>query len=248
VKENLYQAMFIGLFLSKFDKKALLILGFKNFTEAYNTFGLLLKVKPLSIRNYRDEFDPVFPNARKGWHKRLMHQSRKDMLLKYSNLDILGFVVKIKQIIYINPDIDLLEEKVISLEEDNNNKFIKRLMTGQAAEQYFKDNFQSIELFKNCSLQDTTKLGCGFDFKLNLDNKFYAIEVKGLSLNTGNIMLTPKEYKIANFLKEDYFIFLVKNFIKEPEYNIYRNPIFEQQLKFNKQEQIITQVSWNANI
>jgi len=247
MKQELQKAMLIGMYLSKFDKQGLLILGFKSFTEAYNILGLSLDVKPLSIRNYRDEFDPVFPNKRKGWHKRPMHQNRKDMLLKYNNLDILEFTKLIKKIIYKNPDIDLLEESILQI-GDEENQFAKRLVTGQAAEQYFKDTFQSIELFKECSIQDTTKLGCGFDFKLNFDNKFYAIEVKGLSLNRGSIMLTQKEYQVANSLKDKYFIFVVKNFIKEPMHNIFRNPTVKNELKFQKQEQIITQVNWNASI
>lgn len=247
MNQQLQKAMLIGMFLSKFDKQGLLILGFKNITEACNILGLSLDVKPLSIRNYRDEFDPVFPNKRKGWHKRSMHQNRKDMLLKYNNLDILNFAELIKKIIYKNPDIDLLEESFLQI-EDEENQFAKRLITGQAAEQYFKDTFQSIELFKKGYIEDTTKLGCGFDFKLNFDDKFYAIEVKGLSLNTGSIMLTQKEYQVANFLKDHYFIFVVKNFIKEPIYNIFRNPIVKKELSFQKREQIITQVNWNANI
>jgi hypothetical protein len=247
MEKELYKAMFIGMFLSKFDKEGLLELGFKNFAEAYNILGLLLNVKPISIRNYRDEFDPVFPNPRKGWHKRPMHQSRKDMLLKYNNLDISEFSKIIKKFVYSDPDIDLLEEDILQI-NDKENTFAKRLATGQAAEQYFKDIFQSVELFKDCSIQDTTKMGCGFDFKLSCYDKFYAIEVKGLSLNSGSIMLTQKEHQVANNLKENYFIFIVKNFIKEPVHEIFRNPVLDNKLKFNKQEQIVTQISWNAII
>ena len=57
-----------GLFLSKFDQKALKYLGFEGFTEAFNTLGYSLQAKPASIKNYRDELDPSFPNGRMGWH------------------------------------------------------------------------------------------------------------------------------------------------------------------------------------
>lgn len=59
-----------GLYLSKFDEAGLKRLGFKTFTEAFNVIGYALGAKPASIKNYRDEFDPLFPNRRKGWHKR----------------------------------------------------------------------------------------------------------------------------------------------------------------------------------
>jgi hypothetical protein len=44
-----------GLFLSKFEKEALAYLGFKSFTEAFNTLGYGLQARPASIKNYRDE-------------------------------------------------------------------------------------------------------------------------------------------------------------------------------------------------
>jgi hypothetical protein len=247
MNNNLQNAMLIGMYISKFDKEGLRVLGFKSFSEAYNTLGLALNVRPLSIRNYRDEFDPVFPNKRKGWHKRPMYQNRKEMLLAYGHLDILEFSRIIKKIIYINPDIDLLEENILQT-TDKDNQFAKRLITGQAAEQYFRNTFKSIEIFKNCSIKDTTELGCGFDFKLDCQNKFYAIEVKGLSLSTGSVMLTQKEYQVAKYLKENYFIFIVKNFIKKPVHSIFRNPVISGELRFNKKEQLIAQVSWSANV
>ena len=45
-------------------------LGFESFTEAFNVIGYAMGSQPASIKNYRDEFDPLFPNRRQGWHKR----------------------------------------------------------------------------------------------------------------------------------------------------------------------------------
>jgi hypothetical protein len=59
-----------GLYLSKYDEIGLKRLGFDSFHEAFNVVGYSLGSRPASIKNYRDEFDPLFPNARKGWHKR----------------------------------------------------------------------------------------------------------------------------------------------------------------------------------
>ena len=247
MKQELQKAMLIWMFLSKYDKDALNILGFETFSEAFNVIGLSIWVKPLSIRNYRDEFDPVFDNKRKGWHKRTMYQSRKDLLEKYNNYSLDEFTTLVKTIIYKNPDIELLDEKIDFI-ENSQNTFAKRLITGQAAEQYFRENYSKITIFNWALLEDTTKLGCGFDFKLNFDNKFYAIEVKGLNKNTGSIWITEKEYKIANSLKENYFIFLVKNFIDEPEHNIFNNPISHPDLNFIKQEKTIIQLNWTARI
>ncbi len=246
MKQELQKAMLIGMYLSKYDKRALDILGFESFTEAFNVIGLAINAKPLSIRNYRDEFDPVFPNERKGWHKRPMFRTRKEMLDKYTDLDLSAFTEIIKQVIYKNPDIDLIKDKIG--EQEKQNTFAKRLLTGQAAEQYFKDNYKSVDYFSSGTLEDTTKQGCGFDFKLNFGGKFFAVEVKGLEKNRGGIGLTDKEYRTATYLRENYFIFLVKNFIETPNHSIFRNPIFANKLDFSKQEKIIKQITWNTVI
>jgi hypothetical protein len=48
-----------GLYLSKYDSAGLKKLGFESFIEAFNVIGYALGGKPASIKNYRDEFDPL---------------------------------------------------------------------------------------------------------------------------------------------------------------------------------------------
>lgn len=63
------KAVLTGLFLSKFGEEGMGLMGLDNFTAAFNVLGYGLGVNPNSLKNYRDEFDPLFPNTRKGWHK-----------------------------------------------------------------------------------------------------------------------------------------------------------------------------------
>jgi hypothetical protein len=74
----------------------------------------------------------------------------------------------------------------------------------------------SIAPFAGHEIKDTTNLACGFDFKLLKSSSLYCVEVKGLNLNTGNIVMTEKEYTVANDLQDKYCLFLVKNFIEKP--------------------------------
>jgi len=67
---NRAKSILTGLYLSKYSQEGLKELGFKSFQEAFNVLGFSLSSKPASLKNYRDEFDPLFPNNRKGWHKR----------------------------------------------------------------------------------------------------------------------------------------------------------------------------------
>jgi len=240
------KSVLAGLYLSKFDSDGLKYLGFDTFREAYNTIGLATGVAPMSIKNYRDEFDPSFPNDRKGWHKRRMNKYCQDICDAFSPLDLISFSTLLKDIIYKNRDLDLLMERVEISEGNEDSSFARRLITGQAAEQYFKDNFLSIDLFNGYVVEDTTKFGCGFDFKLSTKNSssYYAVEVKGLNEKSGNISLTNKEYIVADLLKENYFIFVVKNFKEKPFHSIYQNPITN--MGFKKNENTITQINWSS--
>ena len=241
------KAILAGLYLSKFNEKGLNELGFENFTEAFNVIGFSLGVQPASIKNYRDEFDPVFPNKRKGWHKREMRQYCKDIYTFYKDLDLNKFSTLLKQIIYKNSDLDILMEK-ISQKEDKESSFAKRLITGQAAEKYFKNRYTEIDIFKDYYIEDCTNTGCGFDFKLSLENKkFLGVEVKGLNSMNGVIALTNKEYTVAQYMRDRYFLFVVKNFRENPFHKIIQHP-FNSQLNFKKIETKVTQITWNTKV
>jgi len=96
------KSILVGLYLSKFDDKALTILGFKGFNEAFNTLGYSIGSKPASIKNYRDEFDPFFPNDRKGWHKRAIGEYCKKILDDFSSLGFKTFTELIKSFVIKN--------------------------------------------------------------------------------------------------------------------------------------------------
>lgn len=237
------KSILFGLFLSKFDKIGLEKLGFNSHTEAFNAIGFSLNVKPTSIKLYRDEFDSLFPH-RKGWKR----ETRKYCMNVYNSFKDLGldsFVTLLKTIIYKDSDLTILDENT-NTQKDIVNSFAKRLITGQAAENYFQENYNKIDIFSHYELEDTTKLGCGFDFKLHKNNDYIGVEVKGLNGLTGNISLTDKEHIVAKFLHQKYFLFIVKNFRDKPEHSYYQNPL--KKLPFNKIEQQVTQISWNTNV
>lgn len=86
--EKNQKEMLAGLFLSKFDQAGLTRLGYPTFNAAYEDLAGLIDGNPRSVKAYRDEFDPVFPNPRRGWADRGMHPSRKAMLDRYGNMDM----------------------------------------------------------------------------------------------------------------------------------------------------------------
>ena len=61
--------------------------------------GYALGSKPASVKNYRDEFDPLFPNDRQGWHKRPMRPYCRKVYEEYRDLDFETFTGLVKSFV-----------------------------------------------------------------------------------------------------------------------------------------------------
>jgi hypothetical protein len=98
-------------------------------------------------------------------------------------------------------------------------------------------------------LVDTTKTGCGFDFRINFSDRatFYAVEVKGLFDTGGSIMLTEKEHYRAQQLRDRYFLYVVRNFRDNPFTSVWRDPL-NSELKWDLVSQQQTINSWRTGL
>ena len=241
------KVMLCGLYLSREDQNGLDLMGFKSFTEAYNVLGLSLNAKPTSIKNYRDEFDPLFPaNSRKGWRNRPLRESRQKLYDKFKDHNahelfslIAGFTgIKAGEM-----------EREDRKRRTDSASFAKRLLTGRAAENFFLRHYQEEREFSGATAEDMTHTGCGYDFSLRLPNlqKRFAVEVKGLAAVSGGIVLTDKEYNVAREWESNYFLYIVKNFGEKPFASTIRNPA-NAGLNFKRAERKIIQISWSATV
>jgi hypothetical protein len=237
-----------GLFLSKYDSLGLKKLGFESFVEAFNVIGYALGAKPMSVKNYRDEFDPLFPNRRRGWHKRPTRDYCLKVFKEYKDMDLETFSGLVKSFVGYDENV-WSEVETKDAKEDSDSFFAKRLITGLAAEQYFESVQPGLTEFKDYAVENTTRLGCGYDFRLRAGTKkdFLAVEVKGLKERTGSLSLTPKEYDVAAAMTNRFFLFVVKNFRESPFHEIYQNPL-SGALHFDKKERIVLQVSWQTSV
>jgi hypothetical protein len=118
-----------------------------------------------------------------------------------------------------------------------------------AAEQYFEAIQPTVPEFRGYVVEDTTRLGCGYDFRLRTDTQgeFLAVEVKGLRERMGALSLTPKEHEVAAKLRDRFFLFVVKNFQESPFHEIFPNPL-SGRLQFTKIERVTIHVSWLTRI
>ena len=241
------KAMLAGMFLSKFDREGLDCLGFKTLREAYNVIGMALGIPLRSVRNYRDEFDPALSDKRAGWKNRPMRPDRTAMLNAYGKMELREFADVLKRMIYRNPAVDKILEEIAARQEGGESSFARRLITGQAAEEYFRKNHREIPEFSGLHLEDTTGFGCGFDFRLFAEGVAYGVEVKGIKEPAGNIVLTEKEHCVADIMRDDFFLFVVKNLAEDPAHEMHRDPL-NGSLRFRRTERSVTQVSWATTV
>ncbi|MBL9132181.1 MAG: DUF3883 domain-containing protein [Verrucomicrobiaceae bacterium] len=230
-----------GLFLSKFDAEGLNALGFESFTEAFNALGYGLGGRAASIKNYRDEFDPLFPNPRQGWRNRKRRGYCIEVEEKYRSLGLADFAALVAEFVGESHQ----PTPTTKPDTDQSSSFAKRLITGRAAERYFHSNWRSIPEFAEYCVEDTTDHGCGYDFRLwpQEGNAFKAVEVKGMAEESGTISLTEKEYSTAEELQCRFFLFVVKNFRDKPFHELHCNPLAGP-LSFKRAERVVVQVSW----
>ena len=87
MKENNSLALIVAYYLSKFDKTAYQNLGFGTSKKTHEEIGKVLDVNPNSVKNMRDEFDPIHENPRAGWYQRPLRPSRKKVLESFQHLD-----------------------------------------------------------------------------------------------------------------------------------------------------------------
>ncbi len=192
-----------------------------------------------------DEFDPLFENPRKGWHKRERRENCLKLFAEYGNLDLELFTGLIQSFTGFGESVWGQEE----IDGEGESSFARRLITGLAAEQYFETNVHNLVEFRDFSVRNTTRAGCGYDFQLRhgSHDEFLAVEVKGLKGRAGALSLTPKEYGAALALKDRFYLFVVKNFQESPFHEMFRNPL-SGDLRFRETKRTIVQVSWLVNV
>src|SRR5580704_14159737 len=105
--------------------------------------------KPASVKNYRDEFDPLFPNRRKGWHKRPIQDYCRKVFEQYQDLNLDMFTGLIQSFVAYDENV-LSEVQTGEEQEETDSSFAKRLITGLAAEQYFAEVHSTLHEFEGC--------------------------------------------------------------------------------------------------
>ncbi len=249
MENNHKLALYVAYYLSRFNNEALTNLGYATWNNAFDDIGERLKVNKHSVKNWRDEFDPLFEH-RAGWHQRPMIPSRARVVQSFENLTELQIREIVSDIISgkIQENKDELELLLNIVTTDDNKKsgsrFILRTPTGKAAEEFFLKFFTENRKPVEGILIDCRDLGVGYDYRIEAGNDKYYVEVKGLAEFIGGVLFTDKEWVTAKTEKEKYYLCLVSNLNEQPEIIFVRNPA--EKIKPKKNIYTSIQVSWSV--
>jgi len=250
--DNNKQALIVAYYLSRYDKEAYTYLGYASFSEAVKTIGKILDVKPNTVKNMRDEFDPYHDNRRIGWQREL-RGSRMKVLKAFQETDQ-GTLAEIVSGILFDKNFKETDACVdinnIFSDKDNNAVdklpiFNLRGPTGKKAEMLFMEYFKKTQLPVEGSLIDKRDYGCGYDFEINKGENCYFIEVKGLVAGDGGVLFTNKEWQTALKHGNNYYLVLIRNVSSLPDIKIIRNPA--SVLKAKKNIYTTMQVNWSVS-
>lgn len=240
--------LYISYFLSRFNEEAYNILNYGNQGKTHIMIGSILGVNPHTVKNMRDEFDPLF-GFRAGWYQRPMSPSRIQVVEMLENFSFDQVHALVNDILVSKGDSLNAEEisDIFQVNEGNPNElqrvYTSRGITGARAEEIFKINFLQIIPSFSGELINTTMDGIGYDFKNSLESIY--IEVKGSANDQKGILLTDKEWEAAKRLGEKYYLVLIYLINEKPTFLMLNNPAKCLSPKLTVQRTIT--LSWNVS-
>jgi hypothetical protein len=252
MKENNVLALIVAYYLSKYDKVAYESLNFQSSNEAHKRIGQTLGVNYNSVKNMRDEFDPIHDNPRVGWYQRPLRSSRIKVVELFQNMS----QVELRDVVLgvlNNPEFSSrdLSEVIDSISKNetkaNQGKlnFIIRGPTGRKAEEIFIEYHRANGIPISGKLLDKRDYGCGYDFEIVNAHRKAQVEVKGLDGKTGGVLFTSKEWELAKLNGDSYYLVIVRNVSDSPTIQIINNPASV----LNPKKSVFTtvQVRWSVS-
>jgi len=234
----------IGYGLAKFDLNFAKEFGC-NTKTAFNKLAVTLDLAKTekAVSNRQDSFDPYFDNGRKGWWQRNQREHVKlfiDSLFGNENVKSFANIVKL----FIKDYDKKLVLETTEVQPVIKSKFKQLQITGNEAEFFFMSNYKTLSVFEDGILEDARLWGDGYDFQIQLQEKFVLAEIKGVRNKNGAIRITQNEFDKAEEYKNDYFIVVVSNLSKTPQLNVIENPL--KNIKFNRRELNSTQINYHS--
>jgi hypothetical protein len=216
-------AIVVGYAMSRLDNRYLRSQGVRTWKAAFDRAADALGVRPASLKNLRDEFDPFHDNLRKGWWHRALRPNRQRVMGDLSEVSDDALLECVNRI--LRRDETATEELLDSLVEVRPpaHNVAERLLTGRRAETLFLENCESWIGIPRRQVLDRRDSALGFDFAVaGIPER--AIEVKGLRGHSGAIQFTDHEWSEAKVRQAEYWLVVVGNVATTPIFELWKDP------------------------
>ncbi|MBI4567727.1 MAG: DUF3883 domain-containing protein [Planctomycetes bacterium] len=235
----------IGYCMSRLDQTYLAGNGLKSWRAAFREASQALGVPPASLKNLRDEFDPLHPNERKGWHKRALRPNRQRVVDELRDVSDAALMALAERILVRDEDatVEAIDAMAVATRRPYN--VAERLLTGRRAEEFFLMNVESMLRIPREFILDMRDAARGYDFGVRHDSET-AIEIKGLKGLTGAITFTDREWMEACFRGQKYLVVVVGNLQATPVHNVIRDP--RTALRPRSSFRSTIAVSWSCDV
>jgi hypothetical protein len=239
------ETLVVGYAMSRLDVAFLLRFDFATWREAFNKTAELLTVASATMKNLRDEYDPLHSNARKGWRNRPPRSDRLQVLGELCELSDEALIELVSRI--LARDEESTAEAIDSLVEPVRvtHNVAERLLTGRKAEEHFIRNYRDILAIGDVGLVDMRQSGQGYDFGLD-DDRGLAIEVKGLRKSFGPILFTDREWREAAIRRESYWLVVIGGIDAIPGHSLIRDPTHVLDATCRYQRSLVA--NWHAQV
>lgn len=216
-------AIVVGYAMSRLNDRYLQSQGVRTWKAAFDRAAKSLRVRPTSVKNLRDEFDPFHDNSRKGWRHRPLRPNRQRVMGDLSEVSDDALLECVGRI--LGGDETATGELVDSLIEVRPavHNVAARLLTGRRAENLFLSNCESWVGIPRSEILDRRDSALGFDFAVSGQSE-RAIEVKGLKGHSGAILFTDREWSEAKVRQAEYWLVVVGNVAATPMFRLWKDP------------------------
>lgn len=224
-KHENYQILnLLGYGLAKFDNGFIKEFGFDKKAKFFEYFVAIGLVETASVvKNRMDLFDPFFPNNRKGWHQKGNTYIHRKVLIDtlFGNENVKEYANVVKLFLKEKYNIANTLATVKPIVE---SRYKKMQQTGLEAELFFMNNYHTLDIFNNGNIEDARLYGDGYDFQIDVNEKVYLAEIKGIRQEKGKFRMTDKEYLKAQEYQNNYILTLVLNLDDSPKFLYIANP------------------------
>lgn len=231
-KHEYYELLnLLGYGLAKFGMGLVKEYGFRTKTAFYGHIVALKIAKTAGVvKNRQDLFDPFFESGRKGWWQKGNAYIHRKILIDslFGDFNVAQYAEMLK--IYIHGNLGKAK-KPTTISPVMKSRFKQLQVTGQEAELYFMHNYRAIEMFSSGILDDARLFGDGYDFQIQVAEKYFLAEIKGVRTHFGSIRFTENEIMRAREYKTEYGLVVVSNLIGLPKMTTIFNPIDSIALK-----------------